>query len=437
LAPALRSRVPEISFLEFRERAGLDTRRVPIEGTIEPSFRCNLNCVHCYVNEPAGSREIADREMSLERLEELVDEIVDEGCLFVLFTGGEIFVRPDFPELYLYARRRGLLVTLFTNGTLITDRLADLLAEHPPESIEISLYGMTKETYERVTRVPGSYERCLEGIRRLVDRGLPVALKTMALAWNQNEVEQMEAYARGLGLEFRFDSSLNPRVDCGANRNAELQVSPERALALDLGSPGKLEELREFCAKFTRPEVEHDTDHVYTCGAGQSSFTVDPYGRLQMCQLSRRNFHDLKRGRFAEGWHELFPRLRARTWQTNEVCRRCSLMALCGSCPGAAEMETGDPEGIVTGFCELAHLRAWAAMGEGSGHRRDATCCLGKGSLASRPEDEIAARLSGGCGSCGHRASASEEVPRGAGTEPPERLIRLERRRSGVPSRAS
>lgn len=419
MPPVSETSVPEVTFAEFRERAEIDARRIPIEGTIETTYRCNLACVHCYVNEPAGAKEIEGRELSLERLKQLVDEIVEEGCLFVLFTGGEVLVRPDFPELYLYARSRGLLVTIFTNGTMITDRIADLFAEHTPETIEITLYGMTKATYDRVTRVPGSYEKCLEGIRRLVDRGLPLTLKTMALTWNQNEVGAMEAYARGLGLDFRFDSSLNPRVDCGANRNGELQISPERALELDLGSPGMLEDLREFCDRVVRPEIEHDTEHVYTCGAGQNSFTVDPYGRLQMCQLSRKNFHDLSEDTFAKGWHELFPRLRARTWQSNNTCRKCNLMSLCGSCPGAAEMETGDPEAIIPGFCEVTHLRAWAAMGEGSGHRRDATCCLGDGHLAARPDDEVAARLGGGCGSCGH-----------ASPEPEERLVKLERRRA-------
>jgi len=253
------------------------------------------------------------------------------------------------------------------------------------------------------------------GIRRLVERKLPLTLKTMALTWNQHEVGEMEAYARSLGLDFRFDSSLNPRVDCGANRNAELQLSPERALQLDLGNPARLEDLRRFCARFASPDVERDTEHVYNCGAGQTHFTVDPYGRLQMCQLSRRSFHDLKAGRFADGWHGLFPRLRERTWQTNDVCRRCNLLPLCGSCPGAAEMETGDPESIVPGFCELTHLRAWAAMGQASGHRRDATCCLGSGRLAARPGAEGA--LSGGCGACGS-----------ASPEPRETLVRLERR---------
>jgi radical SAM protein with 4Fe4S-binding SPASM domain len=418
LASPATSRVGEVSFLEFRERAGLDRRHIPIEGTLETTYRCNLNCVHCYVNQPVGSREERERELGLERLKQLVDEIVAEGTLFVLFTGGEVLVRPDFPELYLYARSKGLLITIFTNGTLVTDRIADLFAEARPDKVEISLYGMTPETYDRVTRVPGSFDKCMAGIKRLLERGIPLTLKTMALAWNHHEIEAMEAYAKSLGLVFRFDSSLNPRVDCGANRNSELQLDPERALALDLGSPERMEDFREFCERFTRPDGDYGTDRVYTCGAGQSSFTVDPHGKLQMCQLSRKSFHDLKRGSFAVGWHELFPMLRARTWQTNDVCRKCSLMSLCGSCPGAAEMETGDIEGVVPAFCELAHLRAFAVMGDSSGHRRDATCCFGTGALAARPDAEAKAALAGGCGSCGH-ADPEAAAPK---------LIQLERR---------
>ena len=122
----------------------------------------------------------------------------------------------------------------------------------------------------------------------------------------------MEAYARGLGLEFKFDGLLNPRVDCGANRNSELQLDPERALELDLGSPERMEGFREFCERFTRPDAGYGSEKVYTCGAGQSSFTVDPYGRLQMCQLSRKAAFDLARESFATIWGERFGALRAR-----------------------------------------------------------------------------------------------------------------------------
>jgi radical SAM protein with 4Fe4S-binding SPASM domain len=276
--------------------------------------------------------------------------------------------------------------------------------------VEISLYGMTRETYERVTRVPGSYDKCLAGIERLVARGIPLTLKTMALSWNQHEVSAMDAYARSLGLRFKFDSLLNPRVDCGANRNGELQLPAEQALALELQNAERMRELREFCERFVRSaEAPVEQEYVYNCGAGHMSFTVDPYGRLQLCQLSRGNAFDLREDTFARGWGEHFPRLRARKWQKHSICRTCNLVSLCGSCAGAAELETGDVEGMVPQFCEIAHVKAWAAMGESCGHRRDATCCLGRGSPArAETGDGLTARLDDGCGSCG---SAGADAP--------------------------
>jgi radical SAM protein with 4Fe4S-binding SPASM domain len=365
----------ESTFDDLLSRHRAAGRRLPYAGTIETTYRCNLACAHCYVNQPAGSREERERELTTERLVALVDEIADEGGIDLLLTGGEVLVRPDFDVVYRHARRRGLLVTVFTNGTLVTEKIADLFAAEPPICVEISLYGMTRETYERVTQVPGSYEKCLEGIRRLVARKVPLRLKTMALAWNAHEVPAMAAFARSLGLEFRFDENLNRRVDCGADRNGELQIDARRAVELARASPERLAELREFCAKNVVPMRPEDDPRVYSCGAGDVSFTVDPYGRLQMCQLSRKNGFDLREGAFAEGWQRVFPALRARPWQTAAPCRACALKPMCGSCPGAAELDHGDAEGLVRHFCEIAHAEAFLAMGPVPGHREDATCC--------------------------------------------------------------
>jgi radical SAM protein with 4Fe4S-binding SPASM domain len=153
-----------------------------------------------------------------------------------------------------------------------------------------------------------------------------------------------------------------------------------------------------------------DTEHLYTCGAGLIAFTVDPTGQLQLCQTSRRNGFDLTTGSFDRGWNEHFPRLREKKWQTDSVCRRCSLISVCGSCAGAGELEHGDPEAIVAQFCEITHLRSYAVLGEASGHRRDATCCLGHGGTEVLPVD------SPGCGSCSQAAS------------PPPPLIQVQRR---------
>jgi radical SAM protein with 4Fe4S-binding SPASM domain len=390
----------EIPFQALAERMDARNRRIPLEGTVETTFRCNLRCAHCYVNEAADDAEVRSRELSFERLTRLIDEIVERGTLFLLLTGGEVLLRPDFPDLYVYAVKRGLLVTIFTNGTLVTDRIADLFARYPPRKIEISLYGMTRETYERVTQVPGSYDRCLRGIERLRERGVRFELKTMALAWNYDEIPAMEAYAQSLGVPFRFDTHLNPRVDCGANRNSELQLDAERAIALDLYNPERLRDIQKFCEKYTRPEpARGPTEYVYNCGAGQSTFTVDPYGRLQMCQLSRRKFVPIRDASFQEAWDLRIPEFRSRKWQSNSVCRSCNLIALCASCPGAAEMETGDIETIVPQFCRITHRRAYAAMGADCGHREDAGCCLGDGRALAAAD---AARSAGGCGACSH-----------------------------------
>jgi radical SAM protein with 4Fe4S-binding SPASM domain len=392
--------LPEISLPELFAEWDVAGRRVPVEGVLEPTFRCNLRCVHCYVNQPAGSAAERAREMPTGRLLAVIDEIAEAGCLNLLMTGGEVLLRPDFEELYLHALGRGLLVTVFTNGTLVTDRIADLFDRHRPLLIEVSLYGMTRETYERITSVPGSYDRCRQGIRRLVDRGVPLKLKTMALAWNAHEVGAMQDFAASLGVAFRYDGLLNARVDCGASRQGDVQLPPRELLALELEDPvqrakllGSAEDVRALSGR------DLAFEQVYTCGAGQVSFTIDPYGRMQMCQLSRKAAFDLSSEGFATIWEERFGALRARAWQTDAACRTCNLQPLCGSCPGAAELERGDLEAQVPHFCEIAHLRAQALLGPSSGHREDATCCLGRGSRAAPP-------ASTGCGGCGHREAA-------------------------------
>ncbi len=404
MATSVPPQIEEVSLGDFLKHLDPQAKRLPLEGIVETTYRCNLNCVHCYVNRPAGDPEARAAELPLERLLRLVDEIAAAGTLNVLLTGGEVLVRPDFEALYLHCLRKGLQVTVFTNGTEVTERIAELFDRHRPHAIEVSLYGMTAETYERVTRVRGSFEKCLAGIRRLHARGLPLKLKTMALSWNAHEVAAMRAFAAELGVRFQHDSLLNPRVDCGANRNPELQLPAEEAVALDREDEAAFARFVAHAKETVRPRLDTGAEQpLYTCGAGLTGFTVDPEGRLQLCQLSRRHSFDLREKSFAEGWNVFFPKLRARTWQTQSACRSCDLIGLCGSCPGAAELEHGDPEATVAAFCEIAHVRAFAALEEVPGHRRDATCCLGTGLLAQDPL--AAVRAESGCGGCGHNAS--------------------------------
>ena len=137
--------------------------------SIEVTRRCPLECLHCYNNLPVGDMEAKSRELSKEEHFRILDELVEMGCFWILYTGGEIFARKDFLEIYTFAKQKGFIITLFTNGILINEKIADYLREYPPFAIEITLYGRTKETYEALTQLPGSYDRCMRGIRLLVE----------------------------------------------------------------------------------------------------------------------------------------------------------------------------------------------------------------------------------------------------------------------------
>ena len=362
----------DCSSTELAARLHLERERLPYEGLIELTYRCNLQCAHCYVNLPMQAPERAD-ELRGERLVRLVGEIAEAGGLFLTLSGGEALAREDFPEVYLQALQAGLIVSVFTNGTLVTERVADLFDEHRPQLVEITLYGASRETYERVTGVPGSYDRCMSGVRRLKDRGLDVRLKTMVLAWNAHEVVEMQALADGLGVPFRFDGELNPRVDCGASRYQDLQLSAEDLISLEGRMPNRHDETRATMGP--RREVARGSVDLYECGAGQTGYTIDARGRLLLCELSRKNGIDLHTTPFGEAWKQLAT-FRLGELSPDSPCRGCDLRPLCGSCAGANELESGDAQRPVTVFCQIAHRRAAVLWGEDSAHRADASCCL-------------------------------------------------------------
>lgn len=354
--------IPRRSYLDFsaavHERA--DEERFPLDGTLELTHRCNLACVHCYVNLPANDPEARSREMTLEECCRAIDAMAEEGCLYLLITGGEPLLRRDFRDIYLHAKRRGLLVTLFTNGCLVTPGMADFLAGYPPFSIEITLYGASEEVYERVTGIPGAYHRCLRGIRLLRERGLSLKLKTVGLGPNRHEVPRMQEMADDLGVEFKHDPHIHPRIDC-SHQPCQTRMSPEEVVALDLADPEQAQAWREefLPENLTPPE----SDDLYLCGAGVANFVVDPYGELEMCLISRHYGHNLREKGFREGFYDYFPTLRALKRERPTRCRSCDLVSACRTCPGTSLLEHGDRETPVDYLCDITHLRAEAFGG--------------------------------------------------------------------------
>jgi len=353
----------EVSYGDFSARFHhqVAADQLPLSGTIEVTRRCPLTCAHCYNNLPMGDRQAQLNELSYEEHCRILDELADAGCFWLLFTGGEIFARPDFLDIYTYAKTKGFLITLFTNGTLISPKIADYLTKWRPFSIEITLYGRTKNTYEHLTGIPGSYERCLRGIDLLLERGLPLALKTVAVTINKHEIWDIQRFAEEeLGVEFKFDMMMNPRIDCSQSPLA-VRLTPEECVAFDFQDPKRTNEWELFAERHFRPANPPElSDELYYCGGGVESFAIDPYGGLSICVLSEADKFDLRKGSFQEGWQGFLRRVRRKKITRVTKCTFCELKQMCGMCPANATLENGDPESPVDFLCRVAHLRAYA-----------------------------------------------------------------------------
>ena len=338
---------------------------------IELTERCNNDCIHCCINRPATDVDARAREMTTEQVKDILQEAADLGCLRVRFTGGEPLLRADFEELYIYARRLGLKVLLFTNARLITPHLADLLAGIPPlVSIEITVYGMHAESYQAVTRAPGSFAQFWRGVNLLLERNVPFVVKSALLPQNKHEIDEFEAWARTIpwmterpAYSMFFDLR-DRRDDAGKNRLIEsLRLSPQDGLAVLARDEAKYRKvMAEFASKFMGP----CGGQLFCCGAG-CGICVDAYGRAQPCMGIRApeltyevvgaNGHSFLRDAM-----DRFSHLRELRTTNPDYMRRCAvcfLKGFCEQCPAKSWVEyDGTLDTPVEYLCELAHAQA-------------------------------------------------------------------------------
>lgn len=348
--------LPELFFDEWGDilLKPLNGARYPLAGEFELTDRCNLSCVHCFINQSAGCIKAREKELSTSQVKDILDQIAAAGCLHLLLTGGEPLLRPDFLEIYLHARRKGMIIMLFTNGTMLTPAIIEALKEAPPHLVEISMYGATQETYEAVTRVPGSFERFMRGVELLKASGLPFATKSVILSINKHELPLMKKLAEEKGWRFRYDGSIFPRID-GSQEPFKYRLSIEEMLELDRSDPERMQSWVDNY-NYSKDLPMRSEKYVYSCGAGHRSFHIDSSGRLGMCMMARKpSFNILEMG-FKAAWEKLGEaRLKERTLKV--PCLTCSASGMCIQCPGWSQLVHGDDETIVDFVCQLTKAR--------------------------------------------------------------------------------
>lgn len=342
-----------LSFSERLHQLAMQ-HNIPISGGLEITQRCHLRCMHCYVDsKPIGHRD----ELSTKKLCNLLDQIAEEGCLWLLITGGEPLLRKDFCEVYCHAKNLGMIVTIFTSATNLAERIADVLTEYPPFLVESTLHGVTETIFDTISGIRGSFHRFLKGIRLLRERKIPFHLKMSVMRQNVHEVEAARQVALEMGAgDFRFDPMINADF-LHSSKATNLRVTVEQAIKLDLLEPYKNRGKRIYGnAAHKRATSNPPKGLLFPCRAGKCSFTISSDGQLLPCILIRSPAYNLQRMSFSEAWKELNRYTTTARMKRNNPCLRCRVQT-CSRCPAWGYLEHGDPNAKSQFACTLQEQR--------------------------------------------------------------------------------
>ena len=344
----------QISMNSFEERLGARARRArqPLSCLFEITPRCNLRCKFCYV----ALDPYQGPYLTTEQTCRVLDTIERAGVLWLTLTGGEIFSRRDFREIYEHALDCGFLVTLYTNATMVSDATAALLAERPPFSVEVSIYGADAERYESTTQIPGSFARFERGVERLRGAGVSLLMKCPVSTLTADHVEALVRWCTDRGLPFKADPVIDARHD-GGQEPTLYRIEPRRVVALR----DELYELRHGQPRPAGPLAECSvrdedgrSDELYTCGAGRIAFFVDALGNASHCVIDREPSFPI----LDLPWDTLWSQMGEWVTQplpTDAPCSGCTLRTGCSNCPARARLATGSPFSKDEYQCDITH----------------------------------------------------------------------------------
>jgi radical SAM protein with 4Fe4S-binding SPASM domain len=339
---------------------------------LEATVRCNLDCRHCHVNRPEGDKASKKRELAVDEIGRLAGEAAAAGAARCVITGGEPLVRRDFCDIYQAVLSKGLRVSISTAATLVTGDLVRFLKKFPPLEIEVAVFGATRETYERVTRTPGSFEAFKRGLDRLLGSGITIRLAAAALRSNKHELPAIMDFCRAQARDaYRIDPHLDLRYDRDEARNVHIRaerLSPKEIVRLERTGSERIRTAPDVCAELQPegrpPGTTGARDRrLFRCGAGRQSFVIGPSGILRPClALNHRDFlFDLRRGSLGDALERFLPAALARETDRQEFlekCRPCPVAASCRWCPARADLETGELDRPVESLCRVAEARA-------------------------------------------------------------------------------
>lgn len=268
-------------------------------------------------------------------------------------------VREDFLELYSYAKRKGFIVSIITNGLGFNDKIIDYLVKSPPLFIEISLNGITKKVYESVTLKKGSFSKVMQIINVLAENNLPLKIKTTCMKQNKDQIAKIKQWTEGFlvkdkkkKLNFEYGLNIYPGFEFDRSP-CKYRLSPKEVQEIGEQIKGSWEVNKDVTHNDSLGKPR-EKNFLYRCNSWMDSFFIDPKGCLKFCEFSRKFSVDLKKENFGDSFYKMAFSVLNERYKTDSKCMDCYLRPNCNVCPAIAYLEEGDEEAPVEYYCKLA-----------------------------------------------------------------------------------
>ncbi len=336
--------------------AKAELQGIPLSGAFELTSRCTLDCKMCYIHHHEHDREAINGEKDTAWWSDLAKQAAKAGTLPVLLTGGEPMIRRDFEEIYLACKNSGLLVSVNTNGTLINSEKLRFFKENPPQKLNVTLYGTSKETYAALCGNGDIYETVVEAIRKLKEENINVKLNYTVTPQNISDAPDALDFAKELQIPIQPVTYMFPpvRTQCGEMPE---RLTPQEAAKAHFEWQKKLlgDGFADYLKnKSTAPPPYADIGECgerINCRAGSTTFWITWKGEMTPCGMM--NEPSVPVEDFNDAWKKIRA-IRKEIFLPSE-CTGCEFRRECDMCAAVAYAETGNFNGKPDYVCRKAH----------------------------------------------------------------------------------
>lgn len=320
--------------------------KAPTAVQFELTSGCNQKCIFCYNVWKEGCSKEDSITLSKGEQLKVIDKIIENEIFDIIISGGEPLLVPWLEELIKKCSEAKMYITLITNGALMTPERAKSLKKAGLDDMQISIHHYNPEKNDKLTGVPGSFEKSVEGIKNaLREFGIDgLNINMVALPETYKDIYKMAEFLHSIGVgsfsvgtpsasgEMGKDNSLV--INKGMFKEVFNQlIEAKKDFGMKVGFSGGF----PLCLL---PEINKDTIEMVGnyCDIGVNQFNIGPDGFIRPCVCLGEKLGNILKEDLKEIWaHNQFL-LDARKMKfVPETCRDCAYVSSCrGGCRASA-----------------------------------------------------------------------------------------------------